>query len=38
VYSVLEHRMGLLSSLNVEALDRMSLRRRLAEIGKEGRR
>jgi arsenate reductase len=38
VYSVLEHRIGLLSSLNVEALDRMSLRRRLAEIGKEGRR
>jgi len=38
VYHVLEHRIELLSVLNVEALDRMSLRRRLAEIGKEGPR
>ena len=35
---VLEHRIELLTLLNVGSLDRLSLHRRLAEIGKEGPR
>ncbi|HXZ86689.1 MAG TPA: arsenate reductase ArsC [Myxococcota bacterium] len=37
-YQVLERRIELLTLLNVGSLDRLSLRRRLAEIGKEGPR
>jgi arsenate reductase len=35
-YQVLERRIELLTLLKLESLDRLSLRRRLAEIGKEG--
>jgi arsenate reductase (thioredoxin) len=38
VYQVLERRIELLTLLNVGSLDRLSLRRRLAEIGKDGPR
>jgi arsenate reductase len=37
-YQVLERRIELLTLLNLGALDRLSLRRRLIEIGKEGPR
>lgn len=36
VFAVLEHRIGLFANLNLEALDRLSLRRRLDDIGKAG--
>jgi len=38
VYQVLERRIELLTLLNVESLDRLSLRRQLQEIGKAGPR
>ena len=38
VYQILEHRIELLAALSFQSLDRLSLRRRLAEIGKEAPR